>query len=107
MARQHRLNGVTGAVVDGTVRDLGGIRRVGLPILGWGKGTPPSLHASLRFPPSRVWRGVCAVPGHGPFACGRINVPVTVGDVRAWTPLPATPVSILPAARPARQPYAA
>ena len=52
MARQHRLNGVTGAVVDGTVRDLGGIRRVGLPILGWGKGTPPSLHASLRLPPS-------------------------------------------------------
>jgi regulator of RNase E activity RraA len=58
MARQHRQNGVTGAVVDGTVRDLAGIRRVGLPILAWGK-----------------------VPGHGQFACKRINVDMTVGDL--------------------------
>ena len=50
MARQHRQNGVVGAVVEGTVRDLAGIRRVGLPILAWGK-----------------------VPGHGQFACKRIN----------------------------------
>lgn len=58
MARQHKMNGVTGAVVDGTVRDLAGIRRVGLPILAWGK-----------------------VPGHGQFACKRINVDMTVGDL--------------------------
>lgn len=58
MARQHRMNGVTGAVIDGTVRDLAGIRRVGLPILAWGK-----------------------VPGHGQFACKRMNVDMTVGDL--------------------------
>lgn len=49
---------MTGAVIDGTVRDLAGIRRVGLPILAWGK-----------------------VPGHGQFACKRINVDMTVGDL--------------------------
>ena len=58
MARQHMMNGVTGAVIDGTVRDLAGIRRVGLPVLAWGK-----------------------VPGHGQFACKRINVDMTVGDL--------------------------
>lgn len=58
MARRHRLSNVTGALIDGTVRDLAGIRRVGLPVLAWGK-----------------------VPGHGPFAAKRTNVELTVGDL--------------------------
>ena len=36
MARLHQRLGAVGAVVDGTVRDLEGIRRVGLPIFAWG-----------------------------------------------------------------------
>ena len=36
MARLHQRLGAVGAIVDGTVRDLEGIRRVGLPIFAWG-----------------------------------------------------------------------
>jgi regulator of RNase E activity RraA len=59
MATMHKRLGVVGAVVDGTVRDLAGIRRAGLPIFAWG-----------------------TVPGHGVFNLTRLNVPVTVGQVR-------------------------
>ena len=59
MATLHQRLGVVGAVVDGTVRDLEGIRRVGLPIYAWGR-----------------------VPGHGVFNAVRCNTPVTVGQVR-------------------------
>jgi regulator of RNase E activity RraA len=54
-ARQHRKNGVVGAVIDGTVRDLGGIRRVGLPILAW--GTTPGHGA-------RADEGAAAIAPH-------------------------------------------
>ena len=59
MARLHQRLGAVGAIVDGTVRDLPGIRQVGLPIFAWG-----------------------TVPGHGVFAATRVNTPVTVGQVR-------------------------
>lgn len=59
MATMHKRLGVVGAVVDGTIRDLEGIRRVGLPMFAWG-----------------------TVPGHGVFNLTRLNVPVTVGQVR-------------------------
>ena len=59
MARLHQRLGAVGAIVDGTVRDLEGIRRVGLPIFAWG-----------------------TVPGHGVFNATRVNAPVTVGSVR-------------------------
>ena len=58
MAALHKALGATGAVVDGTVRDLTGIKDVGLPI--WGRGL---------------------VPGHGVFSLIRINSPVTVGEL--------------------------
>jgi len=59
MATVHKRLGVVGAIVDGTVRDLQGIQRVGLPMWAWG-----------------------TVPGHGVFNVTRINTPVTVGQLR-------------------------
>jgi regulator of RNase E activity RraA len=59
MATIHQRLGVVGAIVDGTVRDLVGIGKVGLPMWAWG-----------------------TVPGHGVFNLTRFNTPVTVGDVR-------------------------
>lgn len=62
MAALHKRLGVVGAVVEGTVRDLEGIRRVGLPIFAWGR-----------------------VPGHGAFHLLRHSTPVTVGQLRIRT----------------------
>ncbi len=59
MATLHQRLGVVGALVEGTVRDLTGIRRVGLPIFAWG-----------------------TVPGHGAFHLTRFNTPITVGQLR-------------------------
>lgn len=59
MAALHKRLGVTGVVVDGTVRDVPGIRRVGLPIWAWG-----------------------AVPGHGAFHLVRFGGSVTAGQLR-------------------------
>lgn len=59
MATVHKRLNVVGAIVDGTVRDLVGIRKVGLPIWAWGM-----------------------VPGHGVFHVTRFNTPITVGQVR-------------------------
>lgn len=59
MATVHKRLGVVGALVDGTVRDLPGIRKVGLPMWAWG-----------------------TVPGHGVFNLTRFNTPVTVGQLR-------------------------
>jgi 4-hydroxy-4-methyl-2-oxoglutarate aldolase len=59
MATLHQRLGVTGVLVDGTVRDLPGIRRVGLPVFAWG-----------------------TVPGHGVFNLTRINQPLSVGQLR-------------------------
>ncbi|MBM3933739.1 MAG: RraA family protein [SAR202 cluster bacterium] len=53
MAATHKLLGVTGAAVDGSVRDLMGIKKVGLPM--WGKGL---------------------VPGHGIFNLISVNRPI-------------------------------
>ena len=58
MARRHRLLRVTGAVIEGTVRDIAGITEVGLPI--WAKGK---------------------VPGHGVFNLISVNRAVTVGQL--------------------------
>jgi regulator of RNase E activity RraA len=59
MATLHARLGVVGAIIDGTVRDLIGIRGVGLPVWAWG-----------------------TVPGHGVFNLTRFNTPVTVGQLR-------------------------
>jgi regulator of RNase E activity RraA len=59
MATLHKRLGVVGAIVDGTVRDLAGIERVGLPMWAWG-----------------------TVPGHGVFNLTRFGTPVTVGQLR-------------------------
>ncbi|MDA1189396.1 MAG: RraA family protein [Chloroflexi bacterium] len=58
MAAAHKALGVVGAVVDGTIRDLKGIREIGLPM--WSHGL---------------------VPGHGVFNLVRINGPVTVSEL--------------------------
>jgi regulator of RNase E activity RraA len=62
MAEQHKMTGSRGMVIDGTIRDIGGLRRVGIPIWGWGQ-----------------------VPGHGLFFTTRFDEPVTVSDL-AVTP---------------------
>ncbi len=59
MARLFKRLGAVGAIVDGSVRDLAGIRTAGLPIWGWG-----------------------TVSGHGVFNLTRFNASVTVGQVR-------------------------
>ena len=59
MAARHKLVGVTGVVMEGSVRDLEGIRRVGTPI--WATGQ---------------------VPGHGVFSLVRVNTSVTVAGLR-------------------------
>jgi regulator of RNase E activity RraA len=59
MAGQHRLCGVTGAVVEGSARDVAGIEAVGLPI--WGTGI---------------------VPGHGVFNLVSVNRSITVAGLR-------------------------
>ena len=59
MAAIHKKLGVTGVIVDGSVRDVGGIREVGLPL--WGRGI---------------------VAGHGVFHLVRVNVSITVGQLR-------------------------
>jgi regulator of RNase E activity RraA len=59
MATLHQRLGVVGGIVDGTVRDIEGIRKVGLPMWAWG-----------------------TVPGHGVFNLTRFDAPVTVGGVR-------------------------
>ena len=58
MAEQHKLLGSVGMIVDGTIRDIGGLRRVGIPIWGWGQ-----------------------VPGHGLFYTTRFDAPITVADL--------------------------
>ena len=59
MAVMHKRLGVAGVVVDGTIRDLDGIREVGLPMFAWG-----------------------VVPGHGVFRPVRVGTPITVGQLR-------------------------
>lgn len=59
MAAMHRRLGVAGVIVEGTVRDLDGIREIGLPVFAWGE-----------------------VPGHGRFSAVRLGAPVTVGQLR-------------------------
>jgi regulator of RNase E activity RraA len=59
MATLHKRLGVVGALVEGTVRDLPGIRKVGLPMWAWG-----------------------TVPGHGVFNLTRFNTPITIGQLR-------------------------
>jgi regulator of RNase E activity RraA len=59
MAALHKRLGVTGAIVNGTARDLPGIRRFGFPVWAWG-----------------------AVPGHGVFHLVRFGGSVTAGQLR-------------------------
>lgn len=58
MAEQHKMLGSTGMIVDGTIRDIAGLRRVGIPVWGWGQ-----------------------VSGHGLFYTTRFDAPVTVADL--------------------------
>lgn len=58
MAEQHKLLGSKGMVVDGTIRDIRGLRRAGIPIWAWGQ-----------------------VSGHGLFFTTRFDAPVTVADL--------------------------
>lgn len=58
MAATHKHLGVTGIVVDGSIRDLAGIERVGLPV--WGTGV---------------------TPGHGILTLVRHNEPITVNEL--------------------------
>jgi len=62
MAEQHKLLGSEGMVVDGTVRDIRGLQRAGIPI--WARGQ---------------------VSGHGLFFTTRFDAPITVADL-AVTP---------------------
>nr|HSJ27812.1 hypothetical protein [Acidimicrobiia bacterium] len=58
MAEQHKMLGSTGMIVDGTIRDIAGLRRVGIPVWGWGQ-----------------------VSGHGLFYTTRFDAPVTAADL--------------------------
>ena len=58
MAHLQKTLGAVGAVVDGNVRDLMGIKAAGLPVFGCGM-----------------------VPGHGPFHLRSFTEPVTVGQL--------------------------
>ena len=58
MAGRYKAFGVAGVIVDGSVRDLDGIREVGMPIWGGGR-----------------------VPGHGVLTLVRVNGPVTVAHL--------------------------
>ena len=59
MAYGHKMLGVKGAIVDGTIRDLDGIKEAGLPI--WANGL---------------------VPGHGTFNLVSVNSSIVVGSLR-------------------------
>ena len=59
MAYGHKMLGVKGAIVDGTIRDLDGIKEAGLPI--WANGL---------------------VPGHGTFNLISVNSSIVVGNLR-------------------------
>lgn len=59
MAVMHKRLSVAGVIVEGTIRDLDGIRDVGLPMFAWG-----------------------VVPGHGLFCPVRVGTPITVGQLR-------------------------
>ena len=59
MAGRYKALGTVGVIIDGSVRDLDGIKQVGMPI--WGSGR---------------------VPGHGVMPLLRVNIPVTVGRLR-------------------------
>ena len=59
MAYGHKMLGVKGAIVDGTIRDLDGIKEAGLPI--WANGL---------------------VPGHGTFNLISVNSSIVVGSLR-------------------------
>ena len=58
MAAVHKKLGTTGVVVDGSIRDLAGIERVGLPV--WGTGV---------------------TPGHGILSLVRYNQPITINEL--------------------------
>ena len=58
-ATLHKRCGVVGAVCDGAIRDVDGIKRVGFPV--WATGE---------------------VSGHGRFVVTKFNAPVTVGDLK-------------------------
>jgi regulator of RNase E activity RraA len=67
MARVHQRLGVVGVLVEGTVRDLAGIRQVGLPVWAWG-----------------------TVPGHGVFRASQpLRHPGDGGPIAhpAWGPV--------------------
>ncbi len=78
MATLHKTLGVVGVIVDGTVRDLAGIRRVGMPTYAWG-----------------------TVPGHGQFNVTRVDAPLTAGQLRVHPPT-ATAASASPTIAPKR-----
>lgn len=59
MAAKCKSSGVTGFVVDGSVRDLMGIKKVGVPV--WASGV---------------------VPGHGVFGIVRVNTTTTLGSLQ-------------------------
>ncbi|MBL9214501.1 MAG: hypothetical protein JNG83_03395 [Opitutaceae bacterium] len=59
MSLLHRKVGGIGVIVDGTVRDIDGLRKQRFPAMAWG-----------------------TVPGHGRFKPTRLNVPVTVCGLR-------------------------
>lgn len=59
MAAICKSFGVAGFVVDGSVRDIMGIKKVGIPV--WASGL---------------------VPGHGVFGVVRVNMPTTLGSLQ-------------------------
>ena len=61
MAAVLKALGVTGSLIEGSARDLDGIKNIGLPI--WATG---------------------AVPGHGVFSLIRVNSSVTVAQLRVY-----------------------
>ena len=59
-AAMRKALGATGILVEGSVRDLAGIRRSGIP----------------------VWSTAGTVPGHGVFSLVRHNAPITIAGLR-------------------------
>ena len=79
MATLHQRLGVVGAIVDGTVRDLAGIQRVGLPMWAWVKISQRGFSAMIVSASS-----ACSKP-HS-TASRKASSPKTFNDIHSLRP---------------------
>lgn len=80
MAEQHKMLGSQGMIVDGTIRDIGGLRRVGLPIWGWGQVSGHGLFLTIRFDSPVIVADLAVNPGDllAADADGVVKIPESI-----------------------------